>query len=65
MNEKQVQETLQLEPQKYKKSPMSNVLTVAYPFCHMYYKENGECEAVEFFDTAVVTFQGRSLLETS
>lgn len=36
---------------------MSDVLTDAYPFCHFYFKEKGECEAVELFETAEFTFQ--------
>lgn len=64
MNDKQVHKVLQLEPQKFKKSLMSSVFSDAYPFCHLYYKENGECEAIEFFGTVEVSFQGRSLLET-
>lgn len=27
---------------------MSDVLTDAYHFCHLYYKENGECEELNF-----------------
>ncbi len=65
MDDKIVQETLQLKPQKFKKSPLSDVLSDAYPFCHVYYKENGDCEAIEFFEPAYVTFQGKTLLGIS
>jgi hypothetical protein len=62
MKDNKVQEILQIKPQKFKKSPLSDVLTDAYPFCHVYYKENGDCEAIEFFEPADVSFQGNTLI---
>ncbi|MGO4888003.1 hypothetical protein ACJ2A9_09615 [Anaerobacillus sp. MEB173] len=62
MTDNKIQEILQIEPEKFKKSPLSDVLTDAYPFCHVYYKENGNCEAIEFFEPADVTFQGNTLI---
>lgn len=65
MDDKIIREILQLEPQKFKKSPLSEVRSDAYLFCHVYYKENGVCEAIEFFEPAYVTFQGKALLGIS
>lgn len=62
LSENQVREILQIEPQKFKKSPLSDVLSDAYPFCHVYYKDNGNCEAIEFFEPADVTFRGYTLI---
>ncbi|QST02151.1 hypothetical protein IMZ31_22120 (plasmid) [Pontibacillus sp. ALD_SL1] len=62
MTGKQVQEILQIEPQKFSKTPLCDELTDAYPFCHVFYKGNGNCEAIEFFGPAGVTIQGNTLI---
>lgn len=47
---------------EFKKTPYSKTLTDDFGMCHVYYKERGTCEAVEFFGDAEVIFNEEQIL---
>lgn len=46
------------EAEEFKKSKSSKTTTDDFGFCHVYYNQNDECEAVEIFDTIKVQISG-------
>jgi hypothetical protein len=47
---------------EFKKTPNSETLTDAFGLCHVYYKKNDTCEAVEFFGDADVIFNDEQII---
>jgi len=50
---------------EFKKTPFSEMLTDDFGLCHVYYKKQGTCEAVEFFGDAEVIFNGKPIIGKS
>ncbi|MBC8062413.1 MAG: hypothetical protein H7Y18_17345 [Clostridiaceae bacterium] len=65
MNSQQIEETLSVKAIKFKKFEDDELDTDAFDMCHIYYKNPGICEAIEFFKSAIVIFSGVNLLEKS
>lgn len=62
MTSQQIQDVLNATPEKFKKSAKAEIETDAYKWCHIYYKNPGVCEAIEFFQPAQVILGGQNLL---
>ncbi|QVK19258.1 ABC transporter ATP-binding protein [Mycoplasmatota bacterium] len=65
MTSEQIQNILLAEPRKFKKFKDDELYTDAYNTCHIFYKKPGVCEAIEFFNPAVVTFNDINLMNMS
>jgi hypothetical protein len=61
LKEEEIRELLQFKPEKIDKTS-SDILTDVFPMCHVFYKNDGSCEAIEFFEPAKVVFNGVSLI---
>ena len=46
------------EAKEFKKSKFSKVTTDDFGYCHVYYDENDQCEAVEIFEDSEVFING-------
>jgi hypothetical protein len=53
------------EFKEFKKSTFSTTTTDDFGFCHVFYNENDECEAVEIFDDVEVYIENRLILPGS
>ena len=42
------------ESKEFKKSPLSTTLADDFGYCHVFYDDNDECEAIEIFDEVEV-----------
>lgn len=42
---------------EFKKSKFSSNTTDDFNFCHVYYNKDNECEAVEFFENAIIKIE--------
>lgn len=62
MNREDIRKCFNNQYKEFKKTPLSESLTDDLRCCHIYYKENDICEAVEFFEGAEVIFDGKLLL---
>lgn len=62
MTSEQIESIIGVKARKFKKSPYSETLTDAFECFHVYYKSNGQCEAVEFFEPANLVFNGVYLI---
>jgi hypothetical protein len=62
MTSDQIESVIGVKARKFKKSPYSETLTDAFEYFHVYYKSNGECEAIEFFQFADLVFNGDYLI---
>ncbi|MBB6624506.1 hypothetical protein [Clostridium gasigenes] len=47
---------------EFKKTPISETSTDDFGYCHVYYTKEDKCEAIEFFEIAKITFNGKSLM---
>lgn len=65
MTSQQIQNVLSAKPKKFKKFEDDEFDTDAFDWCHVYYKKPGVCEAIEFFEPAVVIFKGQNLIGKS
>ena len=46
------------EAKEFKKSQFSKTTTDDFGFCHVFYNQNDECEAIEIFDESEVQING-------
>lgn len=46
---------------EFKKTPVSETTTDDFGFCHVYYDENDECEAIEVFSESEVYVDGKKI----
>lgn len=61
-NRKRVREAINLEYKEFKKNAFSKNTTDNYGFCHVYYDENDNLVAVEFFDDIELTINNMRIL---
>jgi len=65
MTSQQIQNALSAKPEKFRKFEDDDFDTDAFDWCHVYYKNPGVCEAIEFFKPAKIIFKGQNLLGQS
>ncbi|OGL65909.1 hypothetical protein A3F52_05020 [Candidatus Uhrbacteria bacterium RIFCSPHIGHO2_12_FULL_47_11] len=66
MTRKQVRQTLKGKVKEFLKTPQSKRMTDAFGDLgfHVYYDDQEQCEAVELFNPAQVSFEGKQLIGT-
>lgn len=62
MISEEIENVMGIKPTKFKKSPFSEMLTDDFECFYVYYKANGECEAIEFFQPADLVFNENYLI---
>lgn len=62
MTRTEVRSVIKSNVQEFKKTPTSETLTDAFDFCHVYYKQDDTCEAIELFEPAIPIFQNEKLI---
>jgi hypothetical protein len=62
MTSEQIQEVLQIKPDKFKKFEDDEFDTDDFKCCHVYYKNPGICEAIEFFGDANMIINNKTIL---
>ncbi len=67
MNKNQVRKILGNDYKEFKKSRLSKTLTDNYKYAHIYYNENDNLDAIEFFneDDLSLTLNGKNLTDFS
>lgn len=58
MKREEVREKFNNEYEEFKKTPFSENTTDDFGCCHVYYNKQDKCEAIEFFESAKVFFEG-------
>ncbi|MFC5529503.1 hypothetical protein [Cohnella yongneupensis] len=62
MTRNEVRNVIESDVQEFKKTPTSESLTDAFDFCHVYYKQDDTCEAIELFEPSIPIFQNEKLI---
>lgn len=62
MTTQEIKDLLKTEPQKFKKTNIDEYETDAYNGFHIYYRNPGVCEAIEFFTPSEVLFMGVNIM---
>ncbi len=65
MTSPQISEALYTEPKRFKKFEDDEINVDDYGWCHVYYKNPGVCQAIEFFEPAKVLFMGWDIIGNS
>jgi hypothetical protein len=61
MKREEVRKCFNNQFDEFKKTPFSETLTDDFGCCHAYYKKQDTCEAVEFFEEAELTIDGKMI----
>lgn len=64
MSRKDVREALKLPCKEFKKSKFSKNTTDDFGICHVFYDEDNRCQAIEVFDDAEITVNGKCIFPT-
>lgn len=59
MKKEDIRKCFNYQFKEFKKTPISKTLTDDFGICHIYYKTNNLCEAIEFFEGEVLFYEQR------
>ncbi|MFF2092525.1 hypothetical protein [Paenibacillus sp. NPDC058174] len=65
MTKKEIRSVISSDVKEFKKTPTSETLTDVFDFCHVYYKQDDTCEAIELFEPAIPIFNNEKLIGVS
>lgn len=65
MDRKVIRDLFKNNYEEFRKSPFSENTTDDFGICHVYYNNQNKCEAVEFFDSANVSFMDMNISNKS